>query len=192
MKEHSRLFAKYPHASLLRFLSSLTLSLILALFATPVHSTDVTLAWDPNSEPDLAGYKLYYKTESSGPPYDGTGAIEGDSPIDVGDVTEFTIRGLTDGVTYFFVVTAHDTEGLESDCSNEVNTDPSLDTSLSISTNSAESVSGCFIATAGLGLNMEKTLSKILRTSGWPQMTWGEDLLPSGVIYGRDACPPRP
>jgi hypothetical protein len=108
--------------SLLSFFSFLTLALILALFATPAHSADVTLAWDPNSEPDLAGYKLYYKTESSGPPYDGTGAIEGDSPIDVGNVTEFTVHGLTDGVTYFFVLTAHDTEGLESDYSNEVNT----------------------------------------------------------------------
>jgi hypothetical protein len=78
------------------------------------------LAWDPNSEPDLAGYKLYYKTESSGPPYDGTGAIEGDSPIDVENETEFTVTGLTNGETYFFVVSAYDTESLEGEYSNEV------------------------------------------------------------------------
>jgi hypothetical protein len=108
--------------SLLTLLSFLTLTLILGLFATPAHSADVTLAWDPNSEPDLAGYRVYYKTGYSGAPYDGTGAIEGDSPIDVGNVTEFTVHGLTNGVTYFFVVTARDTEGLESDYSNEVNT----------------------------------------------------------------------
>jgi hypothetical protein len=107
---------------LLTFLSFLTLALILALFATPAHSADVSLAWDPNTEPDLAGYNLYYKSGSSGPPYNGTGATEDDSPVDVGNVTEFTLHGLTDGVTYFFVVTAYDTEGLESGYSNEVNT----------------------------------------------------------------------
>jgi len=122
MKKKSHLLTKYLHSSLLGFLLFLTLTLILALVATPAHSADVTLAWDPNSEPDLAGYKVYYKTGSSGPPYDGTGATEGDSPIDVGNVTEFTLHDLTDGVTYFFVVTAHDTEGLESGYSNEVNT----------------------------------------------------------------------
>jgi hypothetical protein len=37
-------------------------------------------------------------------------------------VTEFTVHGLTDDVTYFFVVTAYDTEDLESGYSNEVNT----------------------------------------------------------------------
>ncbi len=122
MKEKSRLLAKYPHPSLLGFFLFLTLTSILALIATPAHSADVTLAWDPNSEPDLAGYRVYYKEAFSGPPYNGTGATEGDSPIDVGNVTEFTLSGLTDGVTYFFVVTAYDTEGLESDYSNEVNT----------------------------------------------------------------------
>lgn len=91
-------------------------------FITPSYALDVSLAWDANTEPDLAGYKLYYKTDSSGPPYNGTGATEGDSPIDVGNVTEFTIHGLSDGVTYYFVAAAYDTEGLESGYSNEVST----------------------------------------------------------------------
>ena len=103
------------------FLSWLALIFSLCLF-TPSHALDVTLAWDANTESDLAGYKLHYKTGSSGPPYNGTGALEGYSPIDVGNVTEFTIHGLSDGVTYYFVATAYDTEGLESDYSNEVST----------------------------------------------------------------------
>ena len=192
MKEHSHLLAKYLHSSLVGFLSFLTLSLILTVLATPAHSADVTLAWDPNTESDLAGYKIYYNTGLSGPPYDGTGAIEGDSPIDVGNLTEFTVHCLTDGATCFFVVTAYNSEGLESDCSNEVNTGSSPETSLSISGNGAELDSGCFIGTAGFGLNMAKTLSKIVRTSGWPEMMWGEDLLPSGVRHGREVCPSRP
>ncbi len=107
----------------LRFVFPSWLALLFALcLVTPSHALDVTLAWDANAEPDLAGYNLYYKTGSSGPPYNGTGALEGNSPIDVGNVTEFTIHGLSNGVTYFFVVTAYDTEGLESAYSNEVST----------------------------------------------------------------------
>ena len=78
------------------------------------------MQWDPNTETDLAGYKIYYKTEFSGPIYDGTGALEGDSPIDIGDITEFTLHGLLDGADYFFAVTAYNFEALESTYSNEV------------------------------------------------------------------------
>ena len=93
---------------------------------SPSYAADVSLEWDANTEPDLAGYKIYYDTDS-GEPYEGTGASQGSSPITVpiGDLTdsdnpEYTLTGLTDGVTYFFVVTAYDTEDLESDYSNEV------------------------------------------------------------------------
>ncbi len=145
MEKQSQLLSK----SLPAFLSLLVLTLILALFATPAHSDDVTLAWDPNSEPDLAGYRVYYKEAFSGPPYNGTGATEGDSPIEVGNVTEFTLSGLTDGVTYFFVVTAYDTEGLESDYSNEVASSGYTPSPSPIIINAAEDEGGgCFICTA--------------------------------------------
>ncbi len=112
----------FAYFSLPRFLSVIGLLIVLFLLTPQVYSAQVTLAWDPNTEPDLAGYSVYYNEVSSGPPYDGTGATEGDSPIDVGNVTEFTLHGLTDGVTYFFAVTAYDTEDLESSYSNEVST----------------------------------------------------------------------
>jgi len=95
---------------------------LLLCFVKVGYAKDVTLEWDPNTEPDLAGYEVYYKAGSSGEPYDGTGATEGDSPIDVGDVTTFTLHSLADDVTYFLVVKAYDTEGLYSDYSNEVAT----------------------------------------------------------------------
>jgi hypothetical protein len=99
-----------------------TLPILLCVTAS-VYALDVTLAWDANTEPDLAGYKLYYKTGSPGPPYGGTGATEGNSPIDVGNVTQFTIHGLSNGITYHFAATAYDTENLESGYSNEVTYD---------------------------------------------------------------------
>jgi len=120
MKKQGQVLSQSLHCSLLGLLSFVISTLILAFSATFAHSAEVTLAWDPNTAQDLAGYKIYYKTEFSGPPYNGTGFTEGDSPIDVGNQMEFTLHGLTDDVTYFFVATAYDTEGLESDYSEEL------------------------------------------------------------------------
>jgi hypothetical protein len=100
--------------------------LIIVLLCTTVaalsHAMDVTLAWDANSESDLAGYKVYYDTHS-GPPYGGTITV----PLSLQSFTpstpQYTVPGLTDGVKYYFVVTAYDAEGLESGYSNEVSND---------------------------------------------------------------------
>jgi hypothetical protein len=114
----------------------LTIALVFCL-ATPAYALDVTLQWDANTETNLAGYKVYYKAGSSGggilANYNGTGASEGDSPIDMSlaldenqdpGVVEFTVTGLTDGQTYYFVVTAYndDVSPLESGPSNEEHT----------------------------------------------------------------------
>ena len=95
--------------------------------ANSAHCAEPSLAWDANTESDLAGYYIYYKIGASGAPYDGTGADEGDSPIQVplsslNDPTnpEVTIHGLSDTEIYFFVVTAYDNDGNESSFSNEI------------------------------------------------------------------------
>lgn len=58
----------------------------------------VTLAWSTNPWYRLGGYRLYYDTDS-GPPYTGTGADQGGSPIDIpigsGNETSTTISGLS-------------------------------------------------------------------------------------------------
>jgi PKD repeat protein len=101
----------------------------------------VTVAWDANTEPHLSGYKIYYKTGSPGPPYDGVGATQGDSPIVIeldpngdgdtsdGDLSdpaspEFTIDGLSDTETTYSVVTAYSVDD-ESGYSNELSFEPS-------------------------------------------------------------------
>ena len=99
------------------------LMLLMVMFlawCTPTYALDVTLQWDANTEADLAGYRVYYKAETSGPSYNGTGAVEGNSPIDVGNRTEITLHGLDEDVTYFFAVTAYNTDQLESGFSNQV------------------------------------------------------------------------
>jgi len=101
--------------------------LLIAGPTASAHAMDVTLAWDGNSEPDLAGYKIYYGTIAGGP-YNGAGSSDGASPITVplsGLLNplnpELTLHGLPEG-TYYFVVTAYTTGGVESGYSNEVST----------------------------------------------------------------------
>jgi hypothetical protein len=69
-----------------------------------------TLEWDPNSEPDLAGYKLHY----------GLASGSYTSVVDVGNQTSYTLTGLTAGTTYYIAATAYNTSGLQSTYSNEV------------------------------------------------------------------------
>lgn len=73
-------------------------------------AVQVTLAWDPNSEPDLAGYKVYY----------GTSTRNYAVSYDAGKVTTYGISGLQEGVTLYFAATAYDRYGNESDFSEEV------------------------------------------------------------------------
>ena len=91
------------------------------------YSPSIALSWVGNSDSDLLGYKIYYKTNSTTPPYKGTGLVEGDSPIIVTLSTlknsanpEFIIHGLDKNKTYFFVITAYDKKGQESGLSNGI------------------------------------------------------------------------
>jgi len=108
-----------------------TAVLMIAGLAPAGYAVDVTLGWDANSETDLAGYKIYYGAGQGGP-YNGAGSTDGASPIIVPlsiltnpSGPQFTVHGLPADGTHYFVVTAYDTEGLESGYSNEVFTQPS-------------------------------------------------------------------
>ena len=86
------------------------LLIAMLLMALPLMAADVKLAWDPPAAgPVPAGYKVYYGTASG---------VYG-SPIDAGNVTQYTVSNLSAG-TYYFVVSAY-LPGQESGYSNEVN-----------------------------------------------------------------------
>ncbi len=70
----------------------------------------INFAWDANAEPVVAGYRVYY----------GTSPRTYGTSIDVGNVTTYTLDGLTVGGTYFVAVTAYSTSNEESDFSDEV------------------------------------------------------------------------
>jgi hypothetical protein len=84
-------------------------ALLVLVLSAPALAGDVTLAWDANTEADLAGYKIYF----------GTASRSYGAPIVIGTQTTYTITGLASG-TYYFAVTAYNTAGLESSFSNEV------------------------------------------------------------------------
>jgi hypothetical protein len=77
------------------------------------------LAWDPNEEPDLEGYKLYSRRGDPCPPYNNIDTYqESDLSDPFNPMVE--VADLEREVTYYFVVTAFDTDALESGYSNIV------------------------------------------------------------------------
>ena len=85
----------------------------LTITSAPQPTTgSVTLSWSPNSESDLAGYKVYRATSSGG--YGAPLAT-----VTTG-TTQYVASGLPKGATYFFVITAYDKAGNESAYSGEV------------------------------------------------------------------------
>nr|MDP0502520.1 Ig-like domain-containing protein [Verrucomicrobiota bacterium JB025] len=81
---------------------------ILAVF--PFEAGALSLRWEANPEPDIAGYEVNYGTESG----DLTQVIQ------AGSATSVALTELQAGETYFFSVTAVNTSGLKSEPSEEV------------------------------------------------------------------------
>jgi hypothetical protein len=92
----------------------------------PILPAQITLTWDPSADPQVIGYRLYYKESFADdplyttPPFDSTGLYEGDSPVDVGENTTTTVNLPYDTTVFCFAVTTYNADGLESDYSNIV------------------------------------------------------------------------
>jgi len=70
----------------------------------------VTIVWEPNTELDLNGYKIYY----------GNNTRKYHSAVDVGLHTSHTFENLQEDEDYFFAITAYDTSRNESEFSEEL------------------------------------------------------------------------
>src|SRR3989475_1228373 len=86
------------------------LTVLCSLAPALSSAAQVTLAWDANTEPDLAGYKLYYGNSSGSYQFS----------VDVGNVTSYTLSGLLDGRIYYFAATSYNLSLAESGFSNEL------------------------------------------------------------------------
>lgn len=84
--------------------------IILCMGSALVHAGAIKVRWDANTEPDLAGYKVYL----------GSSSRNYSQIIDVGDTTNTIIRNVNYGARYYVAVTAYDESGNESDPSSEV------------------------------------------------------------------------
>jgi hypothetical protein len=122
-----------------------TLSFLLLLGRTAL-AAEVTLAWDPNSETDLAGYGIYFRKSTNGPPYDLFGYVTLADLQDANNPT-FTLTNLEKGFQYFFAATAYDTDGNESDYSNSVCAEVSDNIELCGGGGGGGGGGGCFIGT---------------------------------------------
>src|SRR5262245_39524041 len=66
----------------------IALALLVALLrSTNALAGTITLAWDPNPEGDIGGYRIAY----------GTAAGSHPTVVDVGNRVSYQLRGLTDG-----------------------------------------------------------------------------------------------
>ena len=124
--------------------------LIFLLMAVCALAYDVTLAWEPNTDPDIAGYILYIHQVD----YYSLDEIDPNNP-------QGAVNKLESGKTYFFAVTAINNDGLESDFSNQVsvmngeivdieviNGNKSADSAQVYAGNSSGGGGGCFILIA--------------------------------------------
>lgn len=99
------------------FLSIITVFCIFC-FVSTATALDVPLSW--NADPAASGYRIYYGTTSG--VYNGTGAVQGDSPVDVGDVLSATLTGLDGCNKYYLAIAAYDEGDLDGPLSAEVHT----------------------------------------------------------------------
>ena len=95
---------------MLKLRLSLTVFLVTVLFSTAASAASISLAWDPNKEPEVTGYVVLVGSAPGGT----------DQTVDVGAKTIWNFTTGTAGKKYYFRVQAYTATGLKSLSSNEV------------------------------------------------------------------------
>lgn len=88
----------------------ITLLFCSSIFSSVQGSQNIRLAWNPLQSLAVAGYCLY------------SGSEQGvyNNKIDIGNNTTATVSGLQEGRTYYFAVTAYNSNGVESAISSGI------------------------------------------------------------------------
>ena len=106
------MLVRRPHSPVSSPARSILVLALLVLCAAPVFAASVTVTWDANTEPDVVNYRVFWGTQSG--VYTFSQAV--------GNVTTYTVNGLTPALTYYFAVQAVSADGLTSPLSQEVST----------------------------------------------------------------------
>ncbi len=84
--------------------------LFISICLMSLNAREITISWNASSDKDVAGYKVYYGLSSRKYKY----------CIDTKKSTQYTIPSIPDSGKIYFAVTAYDSEGNESQYSEEV------------------------------------------------------------------------
>jgi len=84
--------------------------ILVAIMELPGFAGNVTLAWNPDANPLVAGYNVYFWMN---------GGVS-TNKVSVGNATMVTINNLVAGSTYLFAATTYDALGLESPFSSQI------------------------------------------------------------------------
>ena len=101
-------------ADILRILAAVLIVIVVIFFCVAIsHSADFTLVWGPSTSPDVAGYRLFQRTEGQ--------AYDYDNPVYEGDPNVLTtiIPNVPEGTSIYWVCRAFDALDMESVDSNE-------------------------------------------------------------------------
>ena len=85
-------------------------SLLCATVANSQILGSATISWNSSPSSNVAGYDIYY----------GTSSGNYTSAVPVSNVTNVTVRGLLNGVTYYFAAVSYDSSGNISALSPEI------------------------------------------------------------------------
>ena len=125
------------------------------LTATTINNGNIKLIWSANTEKDLAGYKIYYGTDSL---FNGTDADQGPSPIIISTFNEYTLTGLNPDTTYYIAVKSFDMSGNESGYSNIVSQVPEETHTITVDVVTGGSITANPVtATSGSSINLTIT-----------------------------------
>lgn len=138
------------------FLTLLFACALIFAAAGSSFAASVNLAW--NAASGVSGYKVNY----------GTASGNYTSSINAGNATTGTVSGLTDGVKYYFAITAYDASGVQSDYSNEVSSGGTT----SSCTYSISPASASFTSSGGSG-NIAVSTGSGCSWSASTGVTWG-------------------
>ena len=122
------------------------------------NAATLTLAWNRNPEPDIAGYVVYWGTQS--------GVYTSSS--NVGNVTQQQVTGLADATVYYFAVKAYNTAGLMSSYSSELSGQTSGGAPAVNYTNTSAAPAGVI----GADFNGDSRPDLVWQNASWQAAVW--------------------